>query len=81
MGVQEEVKEVVAEVLGKPTSNFSSTDYLLGGESELDSYSIIELITALELRFAINIPEDEISAEVFETVETLAQFVESLPSK
>ena len=43
---------------------------------ELDSLAVVEVITALEERFAFQIDDDEFSGEVFETIGSLAGFVE-----
>ena len=49
---------------------------LLDSMPELDSMAIVELIAALEDRFGLTIDEEEITGEVFESIGTLAAFVE-----
>lgn len=49
---------------------------LLDNVPELDSMAIVELVGALEDRFDIVVDEDEITGEMFETIGTLAAFVE-----
>lgn len=49
---------------------------LLGALPELDSMAVVNLIGALEDRFGIAIDDDEIGASTFETVGSLASFVE-----
>ena len=44
---------------------------LLGAIPELDSMTIVGIISALEKRFGIVFADDELDAEVFETVGTL----------
>lgn len=54
-----------------------STDTrLLGAVAELDSASALSILTALEETFSITIHDDEIDAALFETVGSLADFVE-----
>ena len=54
---------------------------LFGSLPELDSFGVVALVGALEDRFDITIDDDEFGAELFETVSTLTEFVDSkLPS-
>ena len=48
---------------------------LFGRLPELDSMAVVELVVALEERFGLTINDDEITAEVFETLGSLATFV------
>jgi acyl carrier protein len=50
---------------------------LFGSLPELDSMAVVELIYALEERFAIEVDGEEVTEEVFETLGTLATFVEA----
>ncbi|MFB7891631.1 acyl carrier protein [Microbacterium sp. NPDC056044] len=50
---------------------------LFGALPELDSFGVVALVGALEDRFDIIIDDDEFGAELFETVGTLTQFVDS----
>jgi acyl carrier protein len=49
---------------------------LLGAIPELDSMAVVSLITALEEQFCIAVDDDEIGAATFETLGSLAAFVE-----
>ena len=49
---------------------------LLGAVPELDSMAVVNVITALEERFDIVVADDEIGAATFETLGSLASFVE-----
>jgi len=50
---------------------------LLGSLPELDSMAVVTLITALEDHYDIVVDDDELSAETFETLGTLTDFVSS----
>lgn len=50
---------------------------LFGAIPELDSFGVIALVSALEERFDITIDDDEFGAELFETLGSLADFVDS----
>lgn len=44
---------------------------------EFDSMAVVHVITALEERLGIMVDDEEITAEIFETVGSLTTFVES----
>lgn len=48
---------------------------LLGAIPELDSMAVVGIITALEDEFGFTISDDEISADCFETLGSLVDFV------
>jgi acyl carrier protein len=73
----EEVKTIVADVLslGDARNSMTASSGLLGSIPELDSMAVVTLITALEEHFGIVVEDDEISANTFETLGSLAAFV------
>ena len=50
---------------------------LLGSLPELDSMAVVTLITALEDQYGVVVEDDEISAETFETLGSLSDFLSS----
>lgn len=50
---------------------------LFGSLPELDSLGVLSLVTAIEERFDITIDDDEFDAELFETLGSLTEFVDS----
>ena len=50
---------------------------LLGALPELDSVGVISVITAMEERFGITVEDDEISADTFSTLNSMAEYVNS----
>ena len=44
---------------------------------ELDSLAVVELVLALEDRFGITIEGEDVTADMFETVAALSDFVDS----
>lgn len=74
----EEVKTLLADVLslGESAQALSADSPLLGAIAELDSMAVVSVIAAIEDRFGIMIDDDDISASTFETVGSLASFVE-----
>jgi acyl carrier protein len=74
----EEVKNIVADVLslGDARNTMDANSGLLGSIPELDSMAVVTLITALEEHFGIVVEDDEIGASTFETLGSLASFVQ-----
>ncbi len=59
-----------AEALGRDSP-------LLGAIAELDSMAVVHVLTALEDMLGIVVEDDEISADSFATLGSLADFLES----
>lgn len=62
--------------LGPRAELFDESTELLGGIPELDSMAIVSLITSIEEHFNFVVDDDEINAEMFETLGTLCAFIE-----
>jgi acyl carrier protein len=73
------VKAVVVETLGVEdrADAIDASTPLFGALPELDSMAVLELVLELEQRFGITIEGEDISAEVFETLASLAELVDS----
>ncbi|AVR94748.1 acyl carrier protein [Pseudoduganella armeniaca] len=73
----EEVKTIVIDVLALGAAGQSLDEHsaLLGSIPELDSMAVVQLIGALEEHFGFAVDDDEISAETFATLGSLAAFV------
>ena len=50
---------------------------LLGSLPELDSIAVVELVVALQDRFGIEIEDDEVIGDIFETLGQLTAFIDS----
>lgn len=70
-------KTILCEVLQLPSlaESLDADTALLGHVPELDSMAVVGVITAIEEHYGILVEDDEISAETFETLGTLADFV------
>jgi acyl carrier protein len=67
--------------LGDRSNAMTADTPLLGGIPEFDSMAVVTVVTALEDEFGILIDDDELSAEIFATVGSLADFVrDKLPA-
>ena len=76
--VIDDVKRIVGSTLqlGPRLSAMGAATPLLGAIPELDSMAVVTLITALEEQFGFTVEDDEIGAATFETLGSLASFVE-----
>lgn len=74
----EEVRLLLAEAMGigARVASFDRSTLLLGAQPELDSMAALNLITALSERLGVMIHDDEIHADLFATVGSLADFVD-----
>ncbi len=73
----EEVKALVADILqvGSRLDPLDRDDALLGGVPEFDSMAVVTLLTTLEENYGIEVADDEVSAENFETLGSLQDFI------
>ena len=76
--VEQEVKDVLVKTLGVEdrAATIDASTPLLGSLPELDSMAVLELVAALEQRFGITVDDDDVTAEVFETLGSLSEFVQ-----
>ena len=74
----ERVKEIVGETLrlGDRAAELQPDSALLGAIPEFDSLAVVEVIKAIEDQIGISINDDDISGETFETIGSLAVFVD-----
>lgn len=79
MASVEDIRDVVGDVLqlGPRTAELTADTALLGNIPEFDSMAVVSVITMLEEQFGIVVEDDDISAETFETLGQLTDFVNS----
>jgi len=70
--IEEKVKKIVAEQLGKDTSEVKNESRFLE-DLNADSLDVVELVMAFEDEFEIEIPDDE--AEKILTVQLAIDFI------
>ncbi len=73
------IQNILSSVLQIDTNRVPLTleTPLLGAIPEFDSMAVVSVITALEEQFGFFVEDDEIDAEVFESVGSLLAFVEA----
>jgi len=76
--VIDDVKQIIGSALqlGSRVEELDAAARLLGAIPELDSIAVVSVITALEEHFGIAVEDDDIDASTFETLGSLAAFVE-----
>lgn len=76
--LEDKIRDLLAAVLQVPGLRVSlgPDSPLLGAFPEFDSMAVVSVITSIEETFGIVIDDDEVDASTFETVRTLARFVE-----
>jgi acyl carrier protein len=73
-----EVKAAVIETLGiEDGADGLDATTPLESVPELDSMALVALLVELEQRFDITVDDEDVTAEVFETIGTLAAFVDA----
>ncbi len=78
MPTVQNLREILGDVLqlGERADSLTETSGLFGSIPEFDSMAVVTVVAALEERFGIIVDDDDITAEVFESVGSLAQFVD-----
>jgi acyl carrier protein len=73
----EDIREILRNTLqlGERADQLTAESPLLGAIPEFDSMAVVTVLTLVEEEFGIEIDDDDVSADVFETVGTLADFV------
>lgn len=74
----DELKSLIGKILGigNRAESMEASTPLLGSLPELDSLAVVELLAAIENRFGFEVDYADITADMLETVGTLAAFVD-----
>ena len=72
------VKDIIGEALGlgERVRGYDAHTALLGAVPEFDSIAVVTVLGMVEERFDIDIMDDEVDTDAFETIGALADFVE-----
>ncbi len=75
----EQLKSILDKTLnlGGRAGEFTRGTALLGNIPELDSMAVVMVLTSIEEQFGIVVEDDEVSAETFETLGTLVDFLDA----
>ena len=76
MSLQLEIKTLLKETLQlDEVDSWDEETEILGAIPEFDSMAIVTILTMVEENYGIMIEDDEVSAEVFETLGSLVNFI------
>jgi len=76
MSLQKEIKALLQETLQlDDVVEWDNETEILGAVAEFDSMAIVTVLTLVEENYGIMIEDDEVSAEVFETLGSLVGFI------
>ena len=77
-GFFETLREILRDTLqlGARADELGRSSALLGAVPEFDSMAVVTVLTAIEEEFGFTVEDEEITAEIFETVGTLADFID-----
>lgn len=76
--LKEELKHKIIEVLNLEdisVTEIKDTDPLFGGGLGLDSIDALELIVLLDKDYGIKLSDPKKGKEIFESIETMAQYI------
>jgi len=73
-----QIKGIIGEALGlaERAGSYDASTALLGAIPEFDSIAVVTVLGMVEERFDIDIMDDEVDTEAFESIGALADFVE-----
>jgi len=79
MSLLNEIKTLLKETLQlDEVDSWQEDTEILGSVAEFDSMAIVTILTSVEDNYGIYIEDDEVSAEVFETLGGFVLFVQEL---
>lgn len=82
--LQEELKNKIIEVLNLEdvsAEEIKTDDPLFGGGLGLDSIDALELIVLLDKEYGIKLADPKKGKEIFESIDTMAKFIEENRTK
>lgn len=78
--MEEKIKSILQDILGLSqiqVDNMNADSELFGAIPELDSMAVAGLLTELEEQLDIMIDDDDVDADLFETLGSLTSFAEA----
>lgn len=76
MSLEVELKQLLQESLQlDEVAQWEADTEILGSVPEFDSMAIVTVLTMVEENYGVAIDDDEVSAEIFETLGSLMEFV------
>ena len=83
MSIEHRIKQVIIRTLSLEVDadEIDDEDALFGGGIGLNSMATIEIIVGLEEEFGIEVPDEDLRVELFDSVQTMADYVRTALQK
>ena len=83
MSIEHRVKQVIIRMLSLEVDadEIGDEDELFGGGLGINSMATIEIIVGLEEEFGIEVPDEDLRVELFDSVQTMADYVRTILQK
>ena len=83
MSIEHRIKQVIIRTLSLEVDaeEIDDEDELFGGGLGINSMATIEIIVGLEEEFCIEVPDEELRVELFDSVQTMADYVRAVLQK
>ncbi len=83
MSIEYRIKQVIIRTLSLEVDadEIDDEDQLFGGGLGINSMATIEIIVGLEEEFDIEVPDEDLRVELFDSVQTMADYVRAALQK
>ena len=83
MSIEHRIKQVIIRMLSLEVDaeEIDDEDELFGGGLGINSMATIEIIVGLEEEFGIEVPDEDLRVELFDSVQTMADYVRAVLQK